>query len=138
MKTISGNLYELIKSLTAAEKSHFKRYIKYESSSKHSTVKLFNAIERQSLSGNGYDEDRLKKQLKNEKFIRHLSITKNQLYNAILRSLNLYYARKREHFKVGELLNLVRVLNEKGLFRQSVSLVDKAKDIAKKYEMFTQ
>ena len=73
----SQNLYNLIKTLTKAEKAYFKKY-----SSRHVIGKqnkytiLFDAI---SGSNNHYNEEEIKKKLGDEKFVEYFPVMKNIL-----------------------------------------------------------
>jgi hypothetical protein len=89
LKTVSDDLYRLIKSLNKSEKGYFKKFAaKNEVGSKQNYIVLFDAIDRMEE----YDEERLRVSLKKESFIKQLPVYKVYLFNLILKSLSLYGA----------------------------------------------
>jgi len=88
--------YELIQSLDKAEKIHFKRYLSYESG-KGETVylRLFNELDKMT----DYDEAKLERKFKGEKFMKHLAVSLNYLYGLLLNSLVNFHAKKDDRLK---------------------------------------
>merc|ERR1711974_480393 len=78
---------DLIKSLTKSEKRFFKLSSSLQSGEKN-YLKIFDAIEEQSE----YNEEDIKEQFKNERFIKHFPSEKNHLYKLILKSLRSYHS----------------------------------------------
>lgn len=134
MKTVSDDLFRLIRSLTTSEKGYFKKFAaKNASGSRKNYIVLFDAIE----SMNSYDEDLLRKKLKNEPIARQLSVYKVYLFNLILKSLGQYGAFENSTSRIKELLENSRTLASKALHKESLKLLKKAKELAYKYEQFT-
>lgn len=78
-----ADLYELIKTLSSAEKKVFKeRHVRKEDGN---FIRLFNAI----AAGEATNDEQVKKKFENEKFLSHLGKTKAYLYDALLQSLHL-------------------------------------------------
>jgi hypothetical protein len=128
----SDDLFQLIKSLKKSEKRYFKlNASRHVIGKANSYVTLFDAIEKQTR-GNlpEYDEEKI---IEEGKWTLHFSTLKNRLYEAILKSLDAYGAKSSEKAKAKKLLNYTEILYEKGLYRQCLLAVHKAKKIALKY-----
>lgn len=125
-------LFDLIKSLNRSERRYFKLNASVQKGNKN-YLKLFEAVVLQTA----YDEQFLKRNYKNEKFITNLTVTKNYLYKLIVRSLNSYYNEKSVDTKLNNLLNKCRLLYNKALFSQYFKSVQSGKEMAVKFEMFS-
>lgn len=121
-------LFDLIISMSISEKSFFKKISNNHSLKPNQYIKLFDAIKKQ----NEWDEEKLLKKLKNEPFIKHFSVTKNYLYQALLQSLETYYRDNIPKAQLFQYHNQIQVLIHKRLFKQAGQLLKKAKSIAKK------
>lgn len=119
----SDVLFLLIKSLSKAEKKNFKRYVTRNSSNKNlRTVRLFDLLDKMEQ----YDEERLQK--KYEALPRQqLNNIKNLLYYEILASLRVLSDEENITIKLNEQLDYVRILYNKGLYQQSLRLLEKVK-----------
>ncbi len=125
------DLFQLIKSLTRTEKRYFKIFSSQHIIRKESNcIKLFDAIEKQD----SYNEEQIKQMLKREIFIKHLSSQKVYLYNLILKSLELYHNNIESDLRSS--VNQIKILYDKGLYKQCEKRIAKAKYIAEKYEKF--
>lgn len=134
----SENLFQLIKSMSKAEKGYFKKYASMHTiGEKNNYVKLFDAIEKQAEKSEIYNEDSIKK-LFNEKFIRQLPVVKNYLYKIILESLQLFSSVERAESQVRDLTEQYDILSGKVLVKQAGELLKKAKKIAVENEMFPE
>ncbi|MFK7906282.1 MAG: hypothetical protein AB8B69_14215 [Chitinophagales bacterium] len=129
----SQNLFDLIKSLTPPEKRYFKvfaqRHIK---GTENNYVQLFNAIEKQ----NTYDEAKLLKKIKNDRFIRHFSSEKNYLYKLLLKALNAYQSEHNIKAQIRSQLDSIHLLFGKRLIQQGFQQLKKTKKMALKYEAY--
>ncbi len=110
------DLFDLIKSMTTAEKSYFKRYgYKQQSTDKDSKsnpyMKLFDAIDKQEE----YNEDKLLKQFAKEKFVKNFSATKNYLFSMVLDSLLACNEGKNSLDQLLQQLREINLLLQKGL-----------------------
>lgn len=112
-------LFLLIRSMSGQEKRYFKLFSKLYKGDKH-YIKLFDAIESQ---GENYDERKLRRSLKKEKWLSYFPKVKNHLYNAILKSLEVYGLENSED---GE-LQKAKILFGKGLYKGSDKLIRKLK-----------
>ena len=127
-KSNSEDLFHLIKSLSKSEKRHFKIFSSNGIAKKENNyVKLFDAIERQAI----YDEDQL---IKKEKYIKQLPLLKSRLYEIILQSLNVLHANSSVEAILMNYQHRIEILYEKGLHQQAHKLLNKAKQMAYKYE----
>lgn len=133
---VTDDLFQLIKSLDQSEKRYFKifatMHIKGADNNKY--VKLFDSIDSQEK----YNEDLIRKNFPNEKFLNQLHVAKNYLYNNILKSLRIYYSEKSKLNELMDLLKDVQILYEKSLIKQCRKHLDRAKKIAYAYEKHAQ
>ena len=122
-------LFLLVKSLSRAEKRQFKLYVgRIQSNSKANFIALFNLLEKIE----DYDEKVIlsKTPIKKQQF----SNTKAHLYKQIMVSLRLNLKHKDTRFQIRELLDFATILYNKGLYKQSLKTLDKAKNISLKNE----
>ncbi|MFI5164653.1 MAG: hypothetical protein ACHQHP_05340, partial [Bacteroidia bacterium] len=123
--TLSIHLFQLVKSLSKAEKRHFKLYASRNSSVKDKKfIRLFDALNKMK----DYSEEKL-----SFLFPRintsHLSNLKAHLYEQILQSQRILHQKKNE-FYIRTYLDYARVLYDKGLYMQSLLHLEKAKQTA--------
>lgn len=128
-----NDLLQLISSLSSTEKAYFRKFSLRHYKKSSIFLKLFGEMEKISASDN-YSEKNIKEHFKNEKFIKQLPVTKNYLYNNILRSLNLYHAEDNIDIKLSQLINNAILLNKKELFSQSLKIISKAKELAVRFD----
>jgi tetratricopeptide (TPR) repeat protein len=128
----SDTLFQLIHSLEKSEKRHFKLYIKRSSTKEDlKIVQLFDALDKL----NDYDEKSLLKKLPGiEK--PQLSNLKTHLYKQILASLRLLKSAESIDLQLNEMFDYAHILYKKGLFQQSLRLLDRAKETAKANQKF--
>lgn len=122
-------LFQLIHSLQKWEKRNFKLYVKRTSSNEElKFLQLFDALEKMS----DYDEAVL---LKKAPSItkQQLSNIKAHLYKQILSSLRMLDNETDIDIQLHEQLDYARILYKKGLYHQSLKLLDKIKDAAKSH-----
>lgn len=133
---VTDDLFQLIKSLDQSEKRYFKVFatMHIKGSDNNKYVSLFDAIDKQEV----YDEEVIRKQFKNEKFLNQLHVAKNYLYNTILKSLRLYHSEKSKLNELMDTLRDVQILHDKSLYKQCKKLLEKAKKIALTYEKHSQ
>jgi hypothetical protein len=125
-------LFQLVKSLEKSEKRNFKLYVRRNSSSDSlKTIQLFDSMDKLS----DYDEKAL---------LRNKSITKQQLsnikaalYKQILSSLRIIRDEDNVDIRLHEQMDYARILYNKGLYHQSLKIIEKFKDMAKQYNQYT-
>jgi len=116
-------LFELIKSLTKSEKRNFKLYAKRIALNEESKfVRLFDIIDQLEE----YNEDKI---LQKEPSIKssQLSNLKAHLYKQILTSLRLNHIQQNVDIQIRESIDYARILYNKGLYRQSLKVLDRIK-----------
>lgn len=122
-------LFQLIKSLEKAEKRHFKLYIKRSSSREDlKIIQLFDAIDK----GKDYDEKIILKKLPGIEKPQYANL-KAHLYKELLASLRLLKSTDSIDLQLHEQLDYARILYNKGLYLQSLKILERAKDLAKSY-----
>lgn len=122
-------LFQLIKSLEKAEKRHFKLYIKRSSSREDlKIIQLFDAIDK----GKDYDEKLILKKLPGIEKPQFANL-KAHLYKELLASLRLLKSAESIDMQLHEQLDYARILYNKGLYLQSLKILERAKDLAKSY-----
>ncbi len=125
-------LFQLIKSLEKAEKRHFKLYIKRSSANQDlKIVRLFDALDRMD----SYDEKSLLKKLPGTEK-RQLYNLKTHLYREILASLRLLKSADSLDLQLNEQFDYAHILYKKGLFQQSLKILERVKEIAKTHQKF--
>lgn len=125
-------LFQLIHSLEKSEKRHFKLYIKRSSSREElKIVKLFDVIDKM----HDYDDQLVLKKLP--------SVTKPQLanlkahlYKQIMASLRLLKSADSLDLQLNEQFDYAHILYKKGLFIQSLRLLDRVKETARNHYKF--
>ena len=125
-------LFQLIKSLEKAEKRHFKLYIKRSSGKEDlKIVRLFDALDKQKE----YDEKGLLKKLPGVTKPQ-LANLKSHLYKQVLASLRLLKSADSLDLQLNEQFDYAHILYKKGLFLQSLRIIERAKEIAKANQKF--
>ncbi len=124
-KDQKDNLFVLIKSLSKSEKRQFKLYVGRLGVNEESKfLMLFNVLDKSQA----YDEDAIL----NKGFVKkqQLSNLKAHLYKQILISLRLNPSRQNVRIQIREQLDFATILYHKGLYKQSLKILDKAKNQA--------
>lgn len=133
----SDSLFQLVQSLEKSEKRNFKLYIKRSSGNEDlKIIELFDALDKLKE----YDESLLLKKLPSIKKPQ-LSNIKVHLYKQLLASLRLLKSADSIDLQLNEQFDYAHILYKKGLFSQSLKLLDKAKETAKinqKFNYLTQ
>ena len=114
--------------MTKAEKRHFKLYASRNTPSKESVaVQLFDVLDKMQE----YNEQRLSEAFPNVKG-NTLSNHKANLYEQLLSSLRLLHHHRAE-LRIKELVSYSDILRQKGMYRESLAQLAKAKIIAKEH-----
>ncbi len=132
-KQQTDHLIELITSLTKAEKRHFRLFVtRNQASDELLFLQLFDMIDKHR----DYDEALILKKIPQIKK-RQLSNLKAHLYKQLLLSLRLLSRNYNIDIEIRERIDYSKVLYNKGLYRQSLEMLDKAKGQAIKYKQNT-
>ncbi len=122
----TDSLFQLIHSLQKSEKRNFKLYVKRNSSNNDlKVVQLFDAIDKMSV----YDENTLIQKTSSIKR-QQLPNIKAHLYRQILASLRLLDSSENIDIQLHEQLDFARILYNKGLYHQSLKILEKIKEMA--------
>ncbi len=121
----SDFVFQLIQAMTKSEKRQFKLYSgRLEANNTAKFVLLFDVLDKQRE----YDERQI---------IHHVGVKKQQLsnlkahlYKQILISLRLNPAHQDTTQHLHEQLDYARILYSKGLYRQSLKILEKSKAIS--------
>jgi hypothetical protein len=125
-KQLADQLVLLIRSLTKAEKRHFKLYVRRNAGGSDALfLKLFAEIERQK----GYDDKEILSRVPMIKKSQ-LHNLRSKLYKEILVSLRHLQRAQKIEITIREMLDFAQVLYSKGLYRQSLNMLEKAKSKA--------
>lgn len=115
-------LFTLIKSLNRSEKRQFKVYVnRLQINSEAKFLSLFEALDKLEE----YDEEVILKKKITTK--QQLSNLKAHLYKQILTSLRMSPAQQNERMLIREQFDFATILYQKGLHKQSLKILDKAK-----------
>lgn len=129
----ADNLFQLIKSLEKSEKRNFKLYVKRNTATEDlKIIQLFDAMDKMT----DYDEELL---LKKAKGVRkqQLSNLKAHLYRQILSSLRLIKEEDNIDIRLHEQMDHARILYNKGLYLQSLKVLERLKETARAYQQLT-
>ena len=123
-------LFQIIKSLTKAEKRYFKLHVNKQIAGEDTKfLKLFDLIDKQK----DYDESKILEKGKTIKS-QQLSNLKAHLYKQILQNLRNLNSDEDIDLHIRELIDHSTVLYNKCLYDQCVKMLDKAKNMAEKYD----
>ncbi|MCF7567127.1 hypothetical protein L3X37_01945 [Sabulilitoribacter arenilitoris] len=124
-KEQKDNLFVLVKSLSKSEKRQFKLYVGRLGVNEDSKfLMLFNILDKLSV----YNEAAILKKGIVKK--QQLSNLKAHLYKQILISLRLNPSHQNVRIQIREQLDFATILYHKGLYKQSLKILDKAKALA--------
>lgn len=125
-------VFELIRSMSKAEKRNFKLYATRLSGNQQAKfIALFDCLDGMEE----YNEKRILQRCPIKK--EQLPNMKAHLYKQILVSIRLLEVQHSLHMQLHEQLDFVRILYNKGLYQQSSKLLDKAADLALQSEQYT-
>lgn len=126
-KQSTDNLMQLIRSLSPAEKRHFRLFAKRNQASKDESIflQLFDLLDKQGK----YDEAFLLRKISGLKK-RQLANQKANLYRQLLTSLRLLAQKRSEDIQIREAIDFARVLYDRGLYRPALDKLAQAKSMA--------
>ncbi|WP_397364083.1 hypothetical protein [Olleya sp. R77988] len=124
-KDQKDNLFLLVKSLTKSEKRQFKLYVGRLGVNQDSKfLSVFNVLDKMKV----YSESLILKSTDVKK--QQLANVKAHLYKQILISLKLNPSHQNIRSQIREQLDFASILYHKGLYKQSLKILDKAKELA--------
>ncbi|WP_412559514.1 hypothetical protein [Winogradskyella sp. MIT101101] len=124
-KDQKDNLFSLVKSLTKSEKRQFKLYVgRLGVNADSKFLNLFNLLDKAKT----YNEETILQSKIVKK--QQLANVKAHLYKQILISLKLNPSHQNVRSQIREQLDFASILYHKGLYKQGLKILDKAKDLA--------
>ena len=125
----TDHLFKLIKTLTKSEKRNFKLYANRIGGKENAKfIQMFDVLEKQL----DYDEDQICIKIPSIKKAQ-ISNLKRHLYRQLLISLRLIHIQRNIDIEIREQLDFTKILYNKGLYLQSLKLLDRIKAIAIEY-----
>ncbi|MBC7874651.1 MAG: hypothetical protein H7Y01_11670 [Ferruginibacter sp.] len=126
-------LFQLVKSLEKSEKRNFKLYVKRNTATDDlKIIQLFDALDKMPE----YNEKLLLKKAKGVTK-QQLSNIRANLYKQILSSLRLIKDEDNIDIHLHEQMDHARILYNKGLYLQSLKVLERLKETAKTYQQLT-
>lgn len=127
------SLFRLIHSLSRNEKGYFKKYHKgYGGKDETDLIRLFDAVEKLKK----YDEGKVRQALAGSAVLKHLSVSKNQLYHSILESLRSFHKGSTPEVRIRDLIRDGELLMSKALYNESREIFQKAKALSIQFERY--
>jgi hypothetical protein len=124
----SDQLFQLVKSLTKAEKRNFTFYTsRIQDADSLKYMQLFEMIDKQKDVNDNLILSKLKGVDKNQ-----YSNLKRHLYKQLMMSLRMIHIQKKTDIQLREYLDYADILYGKGLYLQALKILDKAKILAEK------
>jgi len=118
-------LFTLVKSLSKSEKRQFKLYVgRLGGNAEANFISLFNLLDKVSA----FNDDLILKKTNIKK--QQISNTKAHLYKQILVSLRLNPVHQNVRTQIREQFDFAAILYSKGLYKQSLKILEKAKELA--------
>ena len=118
----SDQLFNLVKSLTKAEKRNFTFYsTRIQDADTLKYIHLFELLDKQKV----LDENQILAKLKDVDKTQYSNL-KRHLYKQLMVSLRMIHIQKKTDIQVREYLDYVDILYGKGLYIQSLKILDKA------------
>lgn len=121
----SSDLFDLIKSLSPAEKGYFKKYASLHGTGDKKYVKLFDAINAQPE----YDEAKLKRKFAQS--FSNFSVYKSYTYKLLMDSLREYHKSNDPFSTASDYISNTNLLGHKNLFEQGLDFARQADEMAK-------
>ena len=122
-KQKTDDLLQLIRSLSRAEKKHFRLFVtRNQNSDEILFLKLFDYLEKKQT----YDEKDILFKIQGIKKSQ-LSNLKAHLFKQLLNSLRLLNKSNTPEIQIRDFIDQSKILYDKGMYRQALDLLDKAK-----------
>jgi len=128
----SSELFNLIKSLSKAEKRNFKLYARRNhGKGQLKFIDLFDVLDK----AESYDERQVMENLKGVPKSKLVNL-KRHLYTQILNSLRVITVSKRPNVELRGLIDYAYILYDKAFYLEALKVLDKAKRHAEKYHLY--
>lgn len=123
------DLFLLVKSMNKSEKRHFRLYSLAFSKEEADYLRLFELINKQKV----YNDEKLKAKLK----LKHFTVTKRYLFDAILKSLRTYLTDEHSGFQMLDAFKNISILRNRGLIREAIKLYNKTEKDLLQQNLYT-
>ncbi|MEO1436188.1 MAG: hypothetical protein AAFV80_11680, partial [Bacteroidota bacterium] len=127
-----NKLFDLINSMTTAEKGFFKKYSAIHGRKSSNYIQLFDAIDRQKT----YDEAKLIQKFEGSSFAKHFSVSKNYLYNALLASLEEFHKGNTPYDQIVHNFLRIELLTNRDLIEAAEQLLNQTKKLIEKNRLY--
>lgn len=124
------DIVELVLSLSSSEKRYFKANHPKDSD----YIRLFDIIN----DNRRYDEDKVKEHFKSKHLSSYSSVVRTYLKEKLLESLRSYHIKTDIRLELSSLIDNSRILYLKGLYHHQWKEINKAKALAKKYDLYEE
>lgn len=125
---IQDDVHDLVRQMDASEKGYFRKFSRlYGQQASGNYLTLFDILNGMEV----YDEERLKKKLKDEKLIRQLGPLKAYLYDLLLKTLRSYRESQSIHAQINSLVENAEILFSKGLYDQAMKTLARCRELVK-------
>jgi hypothetical protein len=129
-KKASPALFELINSMSKSEKRYFKLFAsRHTIGEENNYIRIFDFIDSQE----SFDDEEIHHHFKGEAFLNKFSITKNRLYDQIMKSLDSFHSGASIDAQIYKLLHGAQILYNKGLYDHTKRQLTSADKLAKKH-----
>jgi hypothetical protein len=123
-KPVSSHLYELIWSLSSAEKRYFKIFTSRQAEqSRQQSLRIFEIIDKNK----GKEIPKIERKLED---FPHLPRLKNYLYELVLKSLDAFHSDSTHTMTIRKNLNYIEILYSRALYKQCAKLIRKTGKVA--------
>lgn len=130
----SDHLHRLIHSMTKPEKRYFKLHTSKNMAGDSGNYQLlFDAIAKQDE----YDEEKILSKFRKEAFAQRFPITKNRLYNVVLKSLDAFHSNSSADARLKRQIHYAEILYQKSLYDQALKILQGARKMAEDLEQWS-
>jgi len=126
---MSGDLQDLVRSLSKSEKRHIKLKSKFHEGEKR-YMRLFELLDANEV----YNSVQLQQLWESQGYGNTLPVTKNYLYEFILSGLEQYHTQTAGKASIQALLKRVDILFNKALYKQCAKLLARARKLANNHQ----
>lgn len=130
-KKASPALFELIKNMSKSEKRYFKILsTRHTIGEENNYITLFDYIEQKTE----YSEEQIFIDFNGQAFLNQFSITKNRLYESIMKALDAFHSNSSIDTQISRLIHGAEILYNKSLYDHARRQLMSAERLAKKHE----
>lgn len=132
MKVKSPAVFDLIQTMTKAEKIYYKRSCASNKGKITVQLQLFDALCKMP----NFSLKQLQKKLKDPSFLKHKAVHFANLYKELLASLNAFHLDKMDNMLVQQMIGQIRILLKKRLFKLAEKEIKRTKKFCQERELY--